>query len=104
MISMNRITKIIHRVKFNTRQRRTVNHYKKYVISQNDLEKEREKKERIQSYEKIIDIVSENRKLLRHFEPDENWWDRRALFEVTGIRMEENDFLESDTSDEEIAA
>ena len=52
----------------------------------------------------MVDIVGEQRKLLKHFEPDEDWWDRRALFEVTGIRMEENDFLESDTSDEEVAA
>ena len=101
---MNRITKIIHRVKFNTRQRRTINHYKKYVISRDDLKKEKERRERNQNQEKVVDIIGENRKLLRHFEPDDNWWDRRALFEVTGIRMEENDFLDSDTSDEEIAA
>jgi len=101
---MNRITKIIHRVKFNTRQRRTVNHYKKFVISRDDLKREKERKERNKNVEKVIDIIGENRKLLKHFEPEDNWWDRRALFEVTGIRLEENDFLESDTSDEEVVA
>ena len=30
----------IHRVKFNARQRRTVSHYKKYVISREDIKKE----------------------------------------------------------------
>ena len=39
---------------------------------------------------------------MRRFDPDDDKWDRRALFEITGIRMEENDFLESDTSDEEL--
>ena len=31
----------------------------------------------------------------------EDKWDRRLLFEVTGIRLDEDGFLESDTSDEE---
>ena len=74
------------------------------MISRDDLKKDRERRTGTHNHEKIVDIVGENRKLLKHFEPDDNWWDRRALFEVTGIRMEENDFLESDTSDEEIAA
>ena len=46
-----------------------------------------------------IDIV--HRKLLKHFDPEDDKWDRRALFEVTGIRLYDGDFLESDTSDEE---
>ena len=68
------------------------------------MRREKERRERDSSQIHEVDIVAENRKLLKHFEPDDNWWDRRALFEVTGIRMEENDFLESDTSDEEVAA
>ena len=103
---MNRITKIIHRVKFNTRQRRAVDHYRKYVISQNDVDKE---KNRTKMHENTVDANKGDtkyqiRKLLKHFDPEDNKWDRRALFEVTGIRLYEGDFLESDTSDEETQA
>ena len=46
MIQMNRITKLIHRVKFNARQRRTISYYKKFVISNDDITKDYEKKKR----------------------------------------------------------
>ena len=48
-----------------------------------------------------LDIGIVNRKLLHRFDPEDDKWDRRALFEVTGIRLYDGDFLESDTSDEE---
>ena len=38
---------------------------------------------------------------MRRFDPEDDKWDRRALFEVAGIRLYDGDFLESDTSDEE---
>ena len=50
----------------------------------------------------IYDIFFEERKFLKNFDPMEDKWDRRLLFEVTGIRLDEDEFLESDTSDEEI--
>ena len=52
----------------------------------------------------IYDIFHEERKFLKNFDPTEDKWDRRLLFEVTGIRLDEDEFLESDTSDEEIQA
>ena len=42
--------------------------------------------------------------MTRYFDPTEDKWDRRMLFEVTGIRLDEDEFLESDTSDEEKSA
>ena len=45
--------------------------------------------------------MNDERKLTRYFDPYEDKWDRRMLFEVTGIRLDEDEFLESDTSDEE---
>ena len=97
---MNRITKLIHRVKFNTRQRRTINYFKKFVISKDDIVKEKQRK-KFQSNNQPIDVAIVNRKLLKRFDPEDDKWDRRALFEVTGIRLYDGDFLESDTSDEE---
>ena len=52
----------------------------------------------------IYDIFHEERKFLKNFDPTEDKWDRRLLFEVTGIRLDEDEFLDSDTSDEEIQA
>ena len=104
---MNRITKLIHRVKFNARQRRTISYYKKFVISKDDVAKDDEKKKRersaktSQSDQEALGIDIVHRKLLKHFDPEDDKWDRRALFEVTGIRLYDGDFLESDTSDEE---
>ena len=100
---MNRITKLIHRVKFNTRQRRTVSHFKKYVISKDDIAKDIQRKSQVQNSNdnQSLDKEIVIRKLLRRFDPEDDKWDRRALFEVAGIRLYDGDFLESDTSDEE---
>ena len=43
----------------------------------------------------------EYKKLLKGFDPHNSKWDRRLLFEVTGIRLDEQEFHESDTSDDE---
>ena len=48
-----------------------------------------------------LDKAIVNHKLLKKFDPEDDKWDRRALFEVTGIRLYDGDFLDSDTSDEE---
>ena len=48
-----------------------------------------------------LNPLNDERKLTRYFDPYEDKWDRRMLFEVTGIRLDEDEFLESDTSDEE---
>ena len=100
---MNRITKLIHRVKFNTRQRRTVSYFKKYVISKEDIAADKLRKSSVKNRDENPDLDKGivNRKLLHRFDPEDDKWDRRALYEVTGIRLYEGDFLESDTSDEE---
>ena len=74
------------------------------MISKEDVVKEKLKKRNLTSDNREIDISAENRKLLKRFDPEDDRWDRRALFEVTGLRLYENDFLESDTSDEETQA
>ena len=35
------------------------------------------------------------------FDPHNEKWDRRLLFEVTGVRLDEQEFWESDTSDDD---
>ena len=45
--------------------------------------------------------MKEYKKLYRGFDPECEKWDRRLLFEVTGIRIDDLEFRESDTSDDE---
>ena len=40
----------------------------------------------------VSEILAEERKLLKHFEPSEDKWDRRLLFEVTVMRMDQDEF------------
>ena len=49
----------------------------------------------------VIDNFAKFKKLYHHFDPEDNKWDRRLLFEVTGVRMDEQEFRESDTSDDD---
>ena len=49
----------------------------------------------------IIDDFAKFKKLYRGFDPENEQWDRRLLYEVTGVRMSEQEFRESDTSDDE---
>ena len=83
---------MIHKVIFKARQRRSVAHARKYVISNQDLVKAAEKKRRLKNSasqnSKHVDQYSEFKKLWRYFEPDEDKWDRRLLYDVTGIRLD----------------
>ena len=89
---------MIIKVIFKARQRRTVAHARKYVISNRDLSKV---KNTTKEDSKHVDQYREFKKLWRYFEPDEDKWDRRLLYDVTGIRLDQNEFRDSDTSDEE---
>ena len=73
------------------------------MISKDDtvIDNQRKTSERNYQSNSDLDVGIVNRKLLHRFDPEDDKWDRRALFEVTGIRLYEGDFLDSDTSDEE---
>ena len=73
------------------------------MISKDDITSDKLRKitRKNQDRSSDLDVGIVNRKLLHRFDPEDDRWDRRALFEVTGIRLYEGDFLESDTSDEE---
>ena len=88
------MTRVLHKVLFKTRQRRTVGYFRRYVITENDLPKGSDVKKI-----GVIDPFEKFKKLYRHFDPENDKWDRRLLFEVTGVRIDEQEFRESDTSD-----
>ena len=92
---------MIHKVIFNTRQRKTINHFRKYIITENDIEKVKKRKNFKVQKNLYVDPYREFQKLWDGFDPFEDKWDRRMLYEVTGIRLDKNEFRESDTSDEE---
>ena len=40
-------------------------------------------------------------KLCEDFDPARDYWDRRLLYEVTGVRLNDSEYRGDDTSDEE---
>ena len=87
MIEMNRITRILYKASLLTRQRDAIRYGSKYVISNRDLQKADQAK------------PDQDSKLLDGFDPLENDQDRRILYEVTGLRLFENEFRDFDSSD-----
>ena len=71
------------------------------MISKEDIAADKLRMSSVKNQVGNLDKDITIRKLLHRFDPEDDKWDRRALFEVTGIRLYEGDFLESDTSDEE---
>lgn len=96
IIDINRLTKVLHKVLFKTRQRRTVRYFRRHVITENDLPKGSEEEQK-----GVVDYFTQFKKLYRGFDPENEKWDRRFLYEVTGVRLDENEFRESDTSDDD---
>ena len=66
------------------------------MITENDLPKGSEEKRN-----EDIDYFAKFKKLYCQFDPENEKWDRRLLFEVTGVRIDEQEFRESDTSDDD---
>ena len=80
---MNRISRLIHKANFLKRQRLAINHSHKYVITYQDTQ-------RTSKIETSPDIME-------GFDPDNNEQDRRMLYEVTGMRLNRDEFLDEDS-------
>ena len=83
---------------FLSRQRRAVKYSHKYVITHNDTKRDDEEKDKHQDTFDI-DPNADVAKLLEGFDPINNQQDRRILFEVTGMRLH-NDEFQGDSSDD----
>ena len=100
MIALNRITKIVHKVNFLTRQRIAINFAKRYVISDQDIKQE----EKLLNHDilegKSAEEIAEY--VLQDFDPDNQVVDRRIFYEITGMRIFADEFSDedSDSSDE----
>ena len=101
---MNRITRLLHKARFLSRQRHILSYSHKYVIDSNDLIREEEAPSVVSRKDRFgtdhAKIVAD---LVEDFDADKNETDRRIFFEVTGIQLVEGEFYDLDTSDEEWA-
>ena len=95
MIEMNRVTRLLHKMHFLSRQRRAVNFSHKFVISDKDLARE----ERAKDDTIDPDPAAVTARLHEGFDPESSEKDRLILYEVTGLRLFLNEFLDEDSSD-----
>ena len=88
LIEMNRIARLLHKSVFLTRQQLAIKFSHKYVISNKDtrVAKAVSKKPKVAQADKTVE------KVLNGFDPARNDQDRRILFEVTGMRLDKDDF------------
>ena len=82
MIAMNRVTRLIHKMRFKARQRRTVSYFSKYVLSEKDIDDNKEPAD----VAEVLNYPTE--KLYSEFDPENDPWDKRLLYEVTGLRID----------------
>lgn len=94
MIEMNRISRLLHKQSLLPRQRKAVDYSHRYVIGDKDLQNSNET---MANSKAVIDPVAEAEKLIDGFNPDKDAWDRRILYEVTGISLRYNEFAQSDS-------
>ena len=97
MIEMNRATRILHKTRFLSRQLKAISFGHKYIISEKDVAKDGESENGSNS---VIDREALTSELLDGFDAKNNEWDRRILFEVTGIRVYPDEFRNGWSSDE----
>ena len=83
------------KAKFLARQRRTVAYSHKFIIANRDLAKaHKAKKEKFEKKEEVQDIC----KVIDGFNPETNDNDRRLLYEVTGLRLYQDEYIDEDSS------
>ena len=102
MIETNRVARLLHRAKFLLRQRRALRFFRRYVVSAEDIrnaatEKEKKKVKDGQTSAAVNASVQLN-DLLDGFDPENDAFDRRIFFEVTGQSLIPDEFLRDDSS------
>lgn len=97
MLLLNRITRLLHKTNLSKRQRKTLTFSHKYVISASDVSRAGQP-DLVKKSEESAQAVDQ---LLDGFNPEVDAVDRRLLFEITGRELEEGEFAEDDSSDEQ---
>ena len=94
-IALNRLSHLVHKTFFLTRQRRAVNLARKFVISDKDMHAE-SKNSKVHSEADNFEYDAD--KILTEFDPEQNEADRRLLFEITGLQLQADEFTDSDSA------
>ena len=96
IVAMNRINKLVQKLLFTARQRKTVSFSRRYVLTEKDIDSAEETNNNNR-------VVREpNLEVLwRDLDPEGDAWDRRLLYEVTGIADYGFRDRNEDTSDED---
>ena len=84
---------------FKARQRRTVQYFRRYMLSDEDIEGQNGRQEDMNNATEPLQYPITQ--IWGDLEPETDKWDRRLLFEVTGIRLDDSEYRGDDTSDEE---
>ena len=91
MIAQNRVTRLIHLLTLKERQRRTVSYSQRYCVSERDILEGGDETGDVIGYSEqrlVADKLKEDKEeLFEGFDPYTNNWDRRLLFEVTGLKI-----------------
>ena len=101
---MNRITRLLHKARFLSRQRRILAYSRKYIITADDIAKPQETAQQTSEAEKS-ELWTESmiEDLLGDFDTDKSKTDRRIFYEITGRQLIKDEFDDLETSDEEWA-
>ncbi len=88
---------MIHKASFNARQRKSFDYFNKYVVTDRDIKiadlKKKEKKKR-----DLAKKVDTTELLVDGFDPEHSQTDRRILYEVTRLRLIDDEFKDDDDS------
>ena len=80
LIEKNRVSSLLHKMAFLSRQRLAIKYSRKYTINSGGA-----------SHRKVL-VQDDANKVLNGFDPVYDEQDRRMLFEVTGLRLNKEEF------------
>ena len=80
ILSLNRISYFVNKMRFNSRQRLAVNYSRKFVILDHDIKAARDEAAVIPERDSLKRVTED-------FDPENNDTDRRLLYQITGLRL-----------------
>ena len=89
-----RISRFLAKLKLTRRQRLTIEFFKRYSVEMKDVDKNSFS---LKETKKGMSIET----MINGLEPEHDAADRRLLFDVTGIKLDENDYQDESSLDED---
>ena len=104
MIEMNRVSQLLHKARFVPRQRRSIAFFRRYVISTRDIAKQENVEKQVDQDPRATTILTDQLyldDLMSGFDPQNDYFDRRVFFEVTGKSLMADEFEDDNSSNED---